>query len=788
MPWYRGSRSAVYPVSMQRLKNRGTRGFIAREPFAFRVENASSRKQPIDYCGFLARPGYHDEDIYRDGLYNTLWGRTFFLEKTNHPGLSVCYHVDAICPGFAAQAEYETGPIPPNLRKKLAKNRAFRKFTFQPVQVSVLENDREIEFSETRRDYYWELRPQKDDTIGGYVRSTAEAVDYENCTPDRHTAYFHSQDGVELVQTTTLYQEVVLLHLKVINVSSEDRSLRVRICDKRGMGFDRMLDLEPPAVRTEIKAGMLASEYVEWPLAGLTFIQRASAESIWQLVEGDAERTFFSERNHDVRPGQSVELSVLCACGFDAAELSRQIDGFRDEPGRVAVCARNDWNGFFADVVPTFTCSDKRYEELYYWSFFTQRFDLEDFYWDRQNKPHVCPRRGVYPGALWVDSNFNAVIDKWLNDPAIALLNADAATRGEESGCIGTPALAIWECYTRDPRREVLDRCLAMLRVAEEFYTRHDRSGSLIPSLNDRIWDYPHRWAEYWDGPRGNLSEYVQMVDVASMAACHFEVAGRLYRIQGNDSSAAANEAKCLQIKRAVNQRMWNPATGFYHDATERDGAWLACKAASGFVPMLAGIPDRMQASSLIRHLQDEKDFRTPLRVPTISQSSVGYNPTGYWYGCVWAPLNWMIIEGLANYDAPLASQMIHEWVRAATRDGYPESFENYSALGRGQCLTMQSWAGLIADLLIRRVMGVVLRPDDSLEFHPFALKKDWEYASFENFRYKGHVISVFWRRKGRKTGEGIYRICVDDREIAAMARLDRIVLEHKGGKWQKRR
>ena len=116
---------------------------------------------------------------------------------------------------------------------------------------------------------------------------------------------------------------------------------------------------------------------------------------------------------------------------------------------------------------------------------------------------------------------------------------------------------------------------------------------------------------------------------------------------------------------------------------------------------------------------------------------------------------------------------------------GYPENFENHSALGEGQCLTMQSWAGLIADLIIRRMMGVILRPDDLLEFYPSALEKDWEYASFENFRYKGHVISAFWRKKGGKNGKGIYSICVDDKEIASTARLERMILAHKGGKWQ---
>jgi hypothetical protein len=279
---------------MLKLKNREVGPFTSREPFAFKSETAPTGRTDVDYCEMLSRPGYHDEDIYKEGLSNTLWGRTFFLENTNRPGISVCYHVPDICPNFAMEAEYETGLLPQHLRKKLAKNRAFRKFVLQPIQLRVIENHREIEFTETRRDYYWELRPEKDGSIGGYVRSTSEPVAYDNCCPDRHTSYFHSQDGIELAQTISVHEEVILLSIKLMNVSNAHKDVSLRISDRKGMGFEGILGAAPPSVANDSSGNRLVSKYVEWPLTGLTFILVGYPEAAWRATGGDGQESFFS--------------------------------------------------------------------------------------------------------------------------------------------------------------------------------------------------------------------------------------------------------------------------------------------------------------------------------------------------------------------------------------------------------------------------------------------------------------------------------------------------------------
>ena len=50
-------------------------------------------------------------------------------------------------------------------------------------------------------------------------------------------------------------------------------------------------------------------------------------------------------------------------------------------------------------------------------------------------------------------------------------------------------------------------------------------------------------------------------------------------------------------------------------------------------------------------HLNNEQEFKTEHRVPTLSKDHPEYNEKGgYWCGSVWAPTNYMVLKGLDSY------------------------------------------------------------------------------------------------------------------------------------------
>lgn len=57
------------------------------------------------------------------------------------------------------------------------------------------------------------------------------------------------------------------------------------------------------------------------------------------------------------------------------------------------------------------------------------------------------------------------------------------------------------------------------------------------------------------------------------------------------------------------------------------------------------------RAESFIAHLENENEFKTEHRVPTLSKDHPKFNSNGgYWCGSVWAPTNYMVLKGLDAY------------------------------------------------------------------------------------------------------------------------------------------
>ena len=83
--------------------------------------------------------------------------------------------------------------------------------------------------------------------------------------------------------------------------------------------------------------------------------------------------------------------------------------------------------------------------------------------------------------------------------------------------------------------------------------------------------------------------------------------------------------------------------------------------------------------------LEDEKEFKTPHRIPTLTQNHPEFVPDGrYWRGGVWASTNYMALSGLSKYGfGRLAHQIGKEHLQAVT-DLYKQEhtlFECYAPL-----------------------------------------------------------------------------------------------------------
>ncbi|MBR2870422.1 MAG: glycoside hydrolase [Clostridia bacterium] len=103
-------------------------------------------------------------------------------------------------------------------------------------------------------------------------------------------------------------------------------------------------------------------------------------------------------------------------------------------------------------------------------------------------------------------------------------------------------------------------------------------------------------------------------------------------------------------LENIINQKLWDEKTGFYYDLW-KNGKHNMVRHIGGLWAFISGCADKEKADRLISYLNDENEFKTDVRVPTLSKSHSSYSPLGgYWCGSVWAPTNYMILKGLDKY------------------------------------------------------------------------------------------------------------------------------------------
>ena len=186
----------------------------------------------------------------------------------------------------------------------------------------------------------------------------------------------------------------------------------------------------------------------------------------------------------------------------------------------------------------------------------------------------------------------------------------------------------------------------------------------------------------------------------------------------GREEETAEIRKEIERLSAVVNATMWDERTAFYYDRRE-DGSLSDVKTIGAYWALLAGCTPAERLGAFLAHLENEKEFNRPHRVPTLSADHPEYNPAGeYWRGSVWAPTNYMVLRGLTqNGQDDLAHAIglnhhanvvrVFEQTGTVWENYAPESAARGSIAGRD----FVGWTGLPpVAVLFEYVFG--LRPD----------------------------------------------------------------------------
>ena len=137
----------------------------------------------------------------------------------------------------------------------------------------------------------------------------------------------------------------------------------------------------------------------------------------------------------------------------------------------------------------------------------------------------------------------------------------------------------------------------------------------------------------------------------------------------GHEEDLPELQAEIDLLTKVVNERLWSEEDAFYYDEY-RSGKLNGVKSVAAYWALLAEIVPEDRLERFVAHLDNEKEFKRPNRVPTLSADNPYYvEKGGYWRGAIWAPTNYMILRGLeANgYDA-MAHDIAQACVDHATK------------------------------------------------------------------------------------------------------------------------
>ncbi|HEY1023855.1 MAG TPA: alpha,alpha-trehalase TreF [Sphingobacteriaceae bacterium] len=171
-------------------------------------------------------------------------------------------------------------------------------------------------------------------------------------------------------------------------------------------------------------------------------------------------------------------------------------------------------------------------------------------------------------------------------------------------------------------------------------------------------WDFCSRWF----GDTENL-ETIKTIDIVpvDLNSLMYNLENILYTIyqsNGDSRKAAFYKQKSIARKNFIDQYCWNERDGVYYDYDFRSKRQIKVPSLAMTYPLFVKIATQQQAEAVTTKLKSE--FLKPGGFTTtlINTGEQWDAPNG------WAPLQWMAIRGLENYEkTSLASEAAKRWV-----------------------------------------------------------------------------------------------------------------------------
>lgn len=483
---------------------------------------------------------------------------------------------------------------------------------------------------------------------------------------------------------------------------------------------------------------------------------------------------------------------------LNPADFAHHVERFNtmeDEPVVNLIPNAQAWEWMTANV-PLFDCPDKQFEEIYYYRWWTFRKHIKQTPHGRVLTEFITPvgHAGPY-NTISCALGHHLAEGRWLRDRQLLdeytqfwFRSGPDGGRAEHFHKFSSwAAAAIYDRYLVTGDREFVVGLLDdLVADYEAWEVERQRPDGLF-------WQFDVR-----DGMEESISGSRTAKNIRptinSYMAANARAIAKIAELAGRYDLAEQYTAKFESLRSKMLAALWDDDAKFFKVRFENDGLSTA-REAIGFVPWMFNLPGPEHAVAW-GQIRDDAGFRAPCGLTTAERRHPQFRSHGTgtceWDGAVWPFATSQTLDGLMNVlrgpEQPYVSrrdffkQML-TYARSHQRNGRPYIGEYLDETTGAWLITGPKAQrsryynhSTFCDLVIRGLVGIVPRADDTVEVDPLMPADTWDWFCLDGVPYHGHSLTVIWDRDGSRYGRGAgFAIWADGREIARSTTLSRL-------------
>ncbi len=480
---------------------------------------------------------------------------------------------------------------------------------------------------------------------------------------------------------------------------------------------------------------------------------------------------------------------------LDAQAFRHHVEFFNDmEPENIAnyVPNRQSW-AWMRDNVPFFECPDKGFEQVYYYRWWTFRKHLKQtsdgfVFTEFLDKVSHSGKHNTISCAL----GHHIAEGMWLRDQRYIDEYARFWYVGHEGHL--QPHFHKYSNWATAAlhRRYLVNRDRAFLtNLLDAFVADHEAWAQEQGVDSGLFWQYDVR-----DGMEESISGGRRVRNLRpplnSYLYANATAISKVAEMAGRDGLAREYAEKAARLRSLIHELLWDADADFFK-VRRPDGTLADVREAIGFIPWCFHLPEPGYERAW-RQLLDSQGFKAPMGITTAERRHPQFRSHGVgtceWDGPVWPFATSQTLEALANVlrDYPQSYVSRADYFEALLTYARSHQYRGKPYIGEYLDENDGTWLkpdsarsryynhSTFCDLVIRGLVGLVPRDDDTIVVDPLIPADAWDWFCLDNVPYHGRTLTVLWDRTGEKyhRGRGLL-VFADGVEIARSDELTRV-------------